>query len=374
MGLNQSQTHKSFGPRVAAIVLAAGQGTRMKSSTPKVLHNIAGRSMILWVLDALEQSGIERFVLVTSPIQAAEMSTKISMIEGASQKTICIQKQPRGTGDAVASAAQGFKAVQPPSYTQGELYQGQSVAAEFVLLCAGDTPCLAPEELKRFIESSMDKDLQVLAMQVSHPYGYGRLVTEGDKLVAITEEKDCSPLEKQIQWVNTGIYCVRTNLLFEWLESVKPENAQKEYYLTDIVKVALNQTVRKNRVGWAKAEVVENYGGVNDRVQLAEAEKILVQRLRKSHMMHGVRFLLPETVYIDHGTKIGPDSEIGSGCALIGKTEIGIKTEIGHNVSLRSVRIGNQCKIGDGCVLEKITIADGEWVPPGTIRIGSGGF
>lgn len=370
VGLNQNQTQKSFGHQVAAIVLAAGQGTRMKSSTPKVLHNIAGRSMILWVLDALEQTGIETCIVVTSPSQASE----ISKIEGGGQKTICIQKQPRGTGDAVASAALAFKSVQAPSYSQGELYQGIPVSADFVLLCAGDTPCLAPEELKNFVESSRDKDLQVLGMHLPNPYGYGRLVTEGDQLVAITEEKDCSPLEKQIQWVNSGIYCVRTSLLFEWLESVKPENAQKEYYLTDIVKMALNQALRKSRVGWSKAATVENYGGVNDRVQLAEAEKILVQRIRKSHMVHGVRFLLPETVYVEYGIKIGPDSEIGSGCALLGKTEIGTKTEIGHNVILRTARIGNECKIGDGCVLEKITIADGEWVPPGTIRIGAGGF
>jgi bifunctional UDP-N-acetylglucosamine pyrophosphorylase/glucosamine-1-phosphate N-acetyltransferase len=370
MGFNQSQTQNSFGHQVAAIVLAAGQGTRMKSSTPKVLHNIAGRSMIIWVLDALERSGIEKCVLVTSPTQASEMAK----IAGGVQKTVCIQKQPRGTGDAVASAALGLTSVKVPTYSQGELYQGLPVFADYVLLCAGDTPCLAPEELKSFAESSMDKDLQVLGMQLPNPYGYGRLVTEGDKLVAITEEKDCSPLEKQIHWVNSGIYCVRTSLLFEWLESVKPENAQNEYYLTDIVKVALNQTFRKNRVGWAKAAVVENYGGVNDRVQLAEAEKILVHRIRTSHMVHGVRFLLPETVYVEYGIKIGPDSEIGSGCALLGKTEIGMKTEIGHNVILRAARIGNHCKIGDGCVLEKITIADGEWVPPGTIRIGAGGF
>lgn len=370
MGQNQSHVQMQSSPKVIGVVLAAGQGTRMKSTIPKVLHKIAGKPMILWVLDALDQAGVEQCLLVTSPGYASEMS----MIGGGEKKIVVVQKQPRGTGDAVASAALGIVGAKSPSYTQGLLYVGNPKPAEYVLICAGDTPSLSPEALRVFIESSQGKDLQVLGMQLANPFGYGRLLTEGERLLAITEEKDCSPIEKQIQWVNTGIYCVKTSLLFEWLEGIRPENAQKEYYLTDIVRVALSQPSRNHVIGWAKAQDVESYGGVNDRVQLAEAERLISQRIKRKHMLQGVRFLAPETIYIDYGVRLGVDAEIGSGCVFLGPTDVGDYTEVGHHVTLRGVKIGSRCRIGDGCILERLTIQDGEWVPPGTVKIGTGDF
>jgi bifunctional UDP-N-acetylglucosamine pyrophosphorylase/glucosamine-1-phosphate N-acetyltransferase len=349
---------------VAGIVLAAGKGTRMKSQTMKVLHKVAGRSIISLVLSALRDSGISDIVAVVSD----EQRNDEKFLNEIPNTTICTQLFARGTADAVASSAHAFAVSKMPNYAKGELIRGDIIDSDYVLICAGDTPCLQGNSLREFITNSLGADLTVLATHQSNPTGYGRLITQGSELISIVEEKDCNEFQKKINLVNTGIYLVRTHLLFQLLDDVLPNNAQNEYYLTDIVKLARASKNKLYNVQWKTAGEPGEYSGVNDREQLAIAERFVLEKIRNVHMQQGVTMHLPETIYIDRSVKIGRDCEIGAGNSIIGATEIGSRTKIGHHVVLRDVVLGNDCYVGDCSFLEGCLVGDGEIIQSGTIR------
>ena len=343
---SSSPVHESVG-----IILAAGKGTRMKSRTPKVLHKVAGRSMVDWVRSSLSQAGVDRHCLVLSDdLTGFEQFLE----EGEGRMTVAIQENRMGTGDAVAATAVCFDDVIKPSYAAGRKLKGEQISAEFAIICAGDVPCVKGESYARFVEDCMsaNAELAVLGMDVPSPKGYGRLVTDdAGNLVAIVEEKDASDEVRQISVCNTGVIFGRTKTLFELLSKVDNNNASGEYYLTDCFKLAKDAG---HAVHVHVAGDYTEFGGVNNRLQLSNAEQIIMSRLREEAMMAGVTMRSPATIYLDADASLGSDVVIDPNVVIKGKSV---------------VRDG--AIIGAGCYLEDATIGEGVNVAAGSIVVSS---
>ena len=261
---------------LAGIVLAAGQGKRMKSTLPKVLHQVLGKPMLERVMDALREAGVERQVVVLG----ANHENFRSFLDGQPELEVAIQNPPLGTGHAVAATAPLFEGAKVPAIVEPHILQGKPAASSYVLVLAGDTPALNPAELKQFIAFGLDMDspMAVLAMRQEDPTGYGRIVLQDgskDRLDAIVEEKDASPEQKTIQLCNTGIIMAQTQVLFELLDGLQSDNQQSEYYLTDCIEL-----VKKNHAA-AKVYISEDPGsfsGVNTPEQKLAIESFLKKR------------------------------------------------------------------------------------------------
>jgi bifunctional UDP-N-acetylglucosamine pyrophosphorylase/glucosamine-1-phosphate N-acetyltransferase len=259
---------------VVAIVLAAGKGTRMNSSMPKVLHEVAGESMLSHVVKNLRAAGINQIGLVLSE----EVQDFAAFLTANPDVSVCIQKERRGTADAVASAAALFKDTVPPSYSQLKHWRGQLFSSDHVLICAGDTPAIPAKFFKQLLDfhSLENSDLTVVGMKMSDPFGYGRFILQGShKLERIVEHKDAKPEELKIDLCNSGIMIAKTNLLFRWLDKIKPNNQQGEYYLTDCVEVANRENAR---VLAMISEESSFFAGVNDIQQKMAMEQYLLAR------------------------------------------------------------------------------------------------
>jgi bifunctional UDP-N-acetylglucosamine pyrophosphorylase/glucosamine-1-phosphate N-acetyltransferase len=269
----------------AAIVLAAGKGTRMKSAKPKVMHPVAGRPMIIHVLGALEALRPARTVVVLAP----GMDEVAELVRPAE---VAIQEEQLGTGHAAASARHAFDGAE---------------VADFLIL-AGDTPLLRTESLQRLLEARRARRaaVAVLGMRPPEPGAYGRLVTGADDaLEAIVEAKDCSREQLQIPLCNAGVLAVDGERLFPLLDKLGRGNAQGEYYLTDVVALA--------RAEGLSATVVEapDAAGINSRAELAAVEAAMQDRLRQAAMAGGATLTSPETVFFSADTKLGRDVTVG---------------------------------------------------------------
>ena len=245
---------------VTAVVLAAGKGTRMQSDLPKVLHEVAGKPMLFHVVENLRQAQVGRIGLVLSQ----DLTGFETFLAANPELMVCLQKERRGTADAVASAAVFFKEARPPSYAQLAMWRGKEEISEHILVCAGDTPALTSEfftDLFRFHQAE-NSDLTIVGMEQEDPSGYGRLVLgEHAVLSRIVEQKDATSEELKIKMCNSGVLIARTALLFSWLDKVEPINAQKEYYLTDIVQIAVNDKAKVKAYIGRDPEI---FAGVND--------------------------------------------------------------------------------------------------------------
>jgi bifunctional UDP-N-acetylglucosamine pyrophosphorylase/glucosamine-1-phosphate N-acetyltransferase len=248
---------------VTAVVLAAGKGTRMQSHLPKVLHEVAGKSMVLHVVENLRAAHISRIGLVLSE----DLSGFESFLRENPDLLVCLQKERRGTADAVASAAAFFKDVVPPRYAQLSLWRGVPQSSDHVLICAGDTPALTSEFFRDLLKFHQEAaaDLTIVGMKLPDPTGYGRLVLgEHASLTRIVEQKDATPTELEIDLCNSGVLLARSRPLFSWLDRVEPNNAQKEYYLTDIVQIAVQAGAKVKAYLGKDPEI---FAGVNDLIQ-----------------------------------------------------------------------------------------------------------
>ena len=323
------------------VVLAAGQGTRMRSARAKVLHELGGRALLRHVLAAVSPLGSTSTVVVVGhQAEAVEASLAGSDLKFA------LQNEQRGTGHAVMvardAALQGF---------EGD-----------VLVLYGDVPLLETDTLKGLVEShrAAGATLSLLTTTLEDPMGYGRILrdTEG-RVVGIVEQKDADPAAQAIKEVNPGIYCVASRFLFEALDQLRPNNAQGELYLTDVVAHAVSAKEKVESRPVDAAEVV----GVNSRTDLANLETLLRRRTVARHLDAGVSFLDPESAHIDVEVEIGSDTiigpwvqlrgrtRIGQNCRLLGNafivdSEIGAGTELKPFVSLSGCRIGDDCAIG----------------------------
>ena len=323
---------------LVTVVLAAGKGTRMKSALPKVLHRVGGKSMLQHVLDASAAAGSERSVVIVG-----FGGETVKMAIGA-QAEFVEQKEQLGTGHAVMQA--------------GPLLKNETGT---VMVLCGDTPLLTGELLKRLYDEhkAIGAKATVLTAVMPDASGYGRIIRTASGTVAkIVEHKDASPEELKVNEVNSGIYCFEAQALFTALAKVSCDNAQGEYYLPDVLEI-LREAGEKI---WAvAADDYEQTLGINSRVQLAGAEKILRRRKNIELMEQGVTLMDPDTTYIDAQVTVGRDTVIYPFTWLEGATTIGENCEIGPNSRFTDTKIGDQvtahfsysheCEIASGVVM-----------------------
>ena len=334
---------------VSAVVLAAGEGTRMRSSTPKVLHPLCGRPMLLHVLDALELLPLRRIVVVVG--HAAEHVTKTlqEQLTGDVPVEFVEQHRQRGTGDAVSVAltANAF----------------DNDLDDDLIVVAGDVPLLRAETLARLATEHRRADAaaSLLTARVPDPTGYGRIVRdEQGRVDRIVEQADADADELAIDEVNPSIYCYRRGLLAPALRRLSPENAQGEYYLTDVVAVLR----RAGHVVLAvEAEDPTDAFGVNDRAQLAEAEAELRARINHRWMREGVGMTDPARTYLDTTVQLAPDVQLLPGTMLGGRTVIGRGAVIGPDTQLVDTVVGEDAIVRQ-TVARDSEIGDGATVGP----------
>ncbi len=288
-GTQDGETQK----RCLAIVLAAGEGKRMRSSLPKALHRIAGRSMLSHVLDAVRQAGADAIAVVVGPGRDDVAAEAVKAAPGAE---IFVQDERRGTAHAVLAAREAL------SHNFGT-----------VLVVFADTPLVRPETFAALLEkreqgagqrAAEGAGVVALGFEAPDPFGYGCLLTDSEgHLLAIREHKDASPEEREVALCNAGLMALDGANALKWLESVGDDNAQKEYYLPDVVEIARRDGASCLIAGAEAGEVL----GVNDKAQLAEAEAEIQRRLRLAAMQAGATLVAPETVFFSHDTVLAPD-------------------------------------------------------------------
>ncbi len=338
---------ESSSNNLSAILLAAGQGTRMRSERPKPLHRLCGQPMLAYVLESLGALDANGAVIVVG--HKGEWVTK-KMQEIVTQLPLQFveQRVQRGTGDAVMVGLVGLS----ESEEDGE-----------VLVLPGDTPLLQAETLAELVKHhrSTDAAATVLTAEVEDPSGYGRIVRAADGAVTrIVEHRDAGADELALTEVNTSIYCFRRSLLSPALRRVEPDNSQGEYYLTDVIDVLVSAG---HRVEAVIASDSAEISGVNDRLQLAQAESELRRRTNDRLMRSGVTMVDPLTTYVDTTVEIGKDVTLFPGAILSGETVVGDRTEIGSGCRLVDTRVGADCVL-DKTVSHGASIAEGSHVGP----------
>ena len=326
--------------KVKSIILAAGKGTRMKSEMPKVLHSIFNKTLLGYVIDAVNGTGYidESFVIVGHEAEKVENFVSVNYTNAK-----CILQSPQlGTGDAVNKATPFLKD-----------FDG------YVIVVCGDTPLITAETLKNFVDfhDNNQADLTVMSAIFENPKNYGRIVRDkNNKFTAIVEEKDATPEQKAVKEVNAGIYCINWKTISPAFCSLKNNNAQGEYYLTDIVKWA----VEKNLT--VQSYILENNEeifGINSKVQLAEATKILNQKTVIKLMEDGIQIVDPDSTFISPETTIGADTLILPNVYITGKNTIGKNCKIGPFAHIRDgATIGNNVRIGNFVEVKKSVIKD----------------
>jgi bifunctional UDP-N-acetylglucosamine pyrophosphorylase/glucosamine-1-phosphate N-acetyltransferase len=307
---------------LTAVILAAGKGTRMKSKLPKVLHKVGGHPMLEHVMDAAEAAGCRDNVVVIG--HGAELVRELV----GDRARIALQAEQLGTGHAVLQAADTLK----------------DFTGTVMILC-GDTPLLEAGELEKFYAEHVKSGAAATVMSalMDDPFGYGRILRDANGDVAgIVEQKDASEEQKQIKEINTGNYCVEAPLLFEVLRTLGNNNAQGEYYLTDVLAKLRAMGKKVGGVITADSEMIM---GVNSRRQLAEAESVMRRRIAERHMDDGVTLMDPASTFIEKSVKIAPDTVIYPNTWLQGATEIGEDCEIGPNVRLENVKVADGCRV-----------------------------
>lgn len=347
---------------ISAIVLAAGQGTRMRSERPKPLHMLCGRPMVLYVLDALVDVDVDQAVIVVGH-HGDRVTAKLAEHDGGFPLTFVEQLHQRGTGDAVAVALTA--------------YDDASGDDDDVLVLPGDTPLLTPATIATLVERHRTSGAActMLSARLDDPTGYGRVLRgKGGRVVGIVEQVDATEEQRAVDEVNTSMYCFRRSLLAPALRRVRPDNAQGELYLTDVIGV-LHEAGHP-----VEAVCVDDpleAQGVNDRGQLAAAEAALRARTNAAWMKAGVTFVDPATTYVDATVRIGADVTIFPGTLLQGDTVIGPGCELGPNTHLVDTTVGSgstvahttakSARVGDDTTVGPYVVLDpGVEVPSGS--------
>ncbi|HUZ09396.1 MAG TPA: NTP transferase domain-containing protein [Acidimicrobiales bacterium] len=342
---------------LSAIVLAAGEGTRMRSARPKPLHQLCGRPMVLHVLDALAELEVDRVVVVVG--HRGEWVTKTLTDHAPRSLDIEFVEQTaqRGTGDALAVGLTGL--------AHDDAGEGD------VVVLPGDTPLLRPQTLAALVRVHRQNDAgaTLLTAEVGDATGYGRVVRGRDGMVAkVVEEGDATEEERAVTEVNTSIYCFRRSLLAPSLRRLSPSNAQGEYYLTDVIGVLYGAGYL---VQSTLAPDPMEAAGVNDRAQLAVAEAELRDRINERWMRRGVTMWDPERTYVDAEVQLAPDVALLPGVILKGRCVIGEGAEIGPDTMLVDTEVGERAEVRH-CVATQVTIGRGARVGP-FVTIGRGG-
>ena len=331
---------------VSVIVLAAGKGTRMKSELPKVLHKVLGKPLISHSIDAL--SSIDnKFVVV-----GHESELVINSIPSSIKNVI--QKNQLGTGHAVSTAI------------NSEVFN--DLKSEFTLVVPGDVPSINSEDIDLLIDEVKTKSSPVgfLTALVNNPFGYGRIVKNNEE-IKIVEEKDCSEEEKAINEINSGIYCFNTEFLIEYIDNLNTENAQGEFYLTDLIGIANNQ---KQDIVIVQVDE-DSIKGINSMSQLNEVEDMMQKKLIEGFMEQGVYFQDPTSTYIDADVTISSGTKVLANTHLTGKTSIDENCTIGPNAQINDSSIGKNSKVVNSVVDQSTIHENGNIGPFAHIRPGS---
>ncbi len=331
----------------AVVILAAGQGVRMRSSLPKVLHRVAGVPMVQHVLNTAEQLGAGDLALVIG--RGAEQ------VRATLDKDLIYVEQTErlGTGHAVQQAAPVLRD-----------------KADKVMVLYGDMPLITMNTLRQLLQKHEEENatLTMLTARSADPHGFGRIVRdETGKVLAIVEEADATPEQKLITELNTGIYCFRAAWLWDNLERI-PLSAKGEYYLTDLVEIAVEDN---QHVAVVTANDFTEFTGINTRVHLAEAEAIMRQRINERLMLNGVTIIDPASTYIDASARLGIDCIVYPNTFIQGKTVIGRECGVGPNAFLRNAKVGNRCRIISSMVINAVMDDDSDVGPFSHLRSGA---
>jgi len=312
----------------AAIILAAGEGKRMKSEYSKVIHKVGGKPIIERVCNSVNKAGIEKCILVVG-------HKREQVMEVMGDKAIyAIQEEQLGTGHAVMQAVPYINDVE-----------------RVVILC-GDAPLITDETIKEALKIHEDKKLSatIFTAEFENPAGYGRIIRDSNSnVVGIVEDKDASSEQKLIKEVNSSMYCFDKNALCNALDKLDNNNAQKEYYLTDVIKIMINEGKKVDTyIVPDKNEIM----GINNRVQLSEANEMLRRKTNYKHMMNGVTLIAPDSTYIEEDVVIGSDTIIYPGNILEGNTVIGSNCIIAQNNRITNTVIGNGTEITSSVLVD----------------------
>jgi bifunctional UDP-N-acetylglucosamine pyrophosphorylase/glucosamine-1-phosphate N-acetyltransferase len=332
------------------LVLAAGEGTRMRSSLPKMLHPVCGRPMVAWPISAAREAGADRVAVIVSP--------KHDLSPGLPEGTeTVVQPEPDGTGGALRAAIDLI----------GD--------AETVVVLSGDHPVVSPAAVAELLDAHADADAgaTVMTAVLEEPGSYGRIIRDPDsgdlaRIVEAKGEGDATPEELEIREVNTGTYAFAAGPLADALAQIGNENSQGEYYIGDVLPL-IRESGRR-----VLANVTEDEGvmmGVNTRVELAIAEAEARRRILEAHMLAGVTIVDPASTWVDAGVEIAPDARIEPGTTLRGATSVGANTTVGPLTTLIDTRLGEgvvsphsylvECEVLDGC-----SVGPFAYVRPGT--------
>ncbi|OGQ69153.1 MAG: UDP-N-acetylglucosamine diphosphorylase/glucosamine-1-phosphate N-acetyltransferase [Deltaproteobacteria bacterium RIFCSPLOWO2_12_55_13] len=327
---------------LGVIILAAGEGKRMKSGRPKVVHSLGGKPLLAYVLETARRLKPKKLAVVVG--HGAEEVKKEC---GDSAITWVHQEKQLGTGHAVGCT--------------GKIFEGFSGE---VLILSGDVPLISKESLLGLLRCHREQNavLTFVSASLAEPAGYGRVLRD-DKgsLLGIVEERDAGEKEKQIREINAGIYAASARFLFDALKGLSNRNQQGEYYLPDVVGVALKNG---QTVGTVHAEDPREILGINTREELAFMERTLQERINRKWMESGVTFQDPQTTYIEEGVRIGQDTVIGPNTHLLGHTVVGERCRIDGNAYVTNAKLGNQVHLRFSVVLTDCRIEEGAVIGP----------
>jgi len=319
------------------IILAAGEGKRMYSKIPKVLHELCGKTMVEHICNTAKAAGASELIVVTG-YGGDKVRERLQGVRFANQE------RQLGTGHAVMQAEEYIK------------------DCTVFLLC-GDTPLLEAKTLKTMYEfhKTENNHATVLTAKFENPHGYGRMIRNSDgNIIDIVEERDADLKQKEISEINSGIYLFEGTLLKEFLKHLNNDNDQGEYYITDIIKIFNNKNLK---VGGFLTDNAGEIMGVNNRLQLSQAEAIMRKKINDSHMLKGVTIVDPMNTYIDCTVKIDNDVTILPGCIISGRTSIKEDSVIGPNTHIINSQIGKGVKIKNSVVSES-NVGDGTCIGP----------
>ena len=334
-------------PNWAAVIMAAGKGTRMKSKLPKVMHALAGKPMLQHVLDSVGtiQLGRSLVILGHGREQIEEW------IDGRAE--IVIQAEQLGTGHAMMQAITHCNEV------------------ENIIVLSGDQPLIRPETIETLVKlhSESKAAATILTARFENPFGLGRIVKDGEKFLRIVEEKDATSEERQIREINTGTYCFNVEKLREALKKITPQNAQGEYYLTEVFQIFLAQG---NVIATHCTEDVHEALGINSRVQLAQAEKVVRERILAYWMEEGVTVIDPGSTFIDAEVKLSQDVILQPFTTLKGNTHVEEDAIIGPHTTLTDCTCGTGCEVthtvGNKAMIgARCTVGPFAYLRPGTV-------
>lgn len=321
--------------KISTVILAAGKGERMKSSIPKVMHEIIDKPMIGYVVDVAKSIGFQKIVVVVG-------YGKEQVVEYLKDKGVifCVQDRQEGTAHAVLCAK-------------------EIVSGTDVLILYGDVPLIEKITIKRFLDFYLrEKEITFMVTEVDDPSGYGRVIMNGQSIERIVEEKDAKEEELLIKVINTGI-CAIPSHCFPFLDFINNENEKGEFYLTDICGIARKRGRKVRAFFYRNSEEVL---GINTKRELFLANRIMRERILQKHLEGGV-IISGFDVTIGVDVEIGPDTKIGNNVTIIGKTIIGEGVEVGSNVVIKDCIIGEGAKIGSFVYMENHKVEKGEKIP-----------